>query len=267
MVDAWVPDAVVVADHSWGLVDNLVLELDSADQGRLILKVAGPNDHHIAREIRAHREWVAALSTIGRAPVLLYADEQLNLLITGYLPGELLEGTPAQSSTDTYRQAGFLLAAFHQQLQAYDPAWHDDMRERVERHLAAPHRIDPVVATAVRTELSTWPVGGAQVVPTHGDWQPRNWLIDNGVVRVIDFGRADLRPADTDLARLARQDFQRAPELEVAFFEGYGSDPREPQQWRRTLIAEAVGTASWAYGVKDYDFEAVGHRLLSLLYP
>ncbi|MGW6199374.1 phosphotransferase family protein [Kribbella sp. NPDC055110] len=30
----------------------------------------------------------------------------------------------------------------------------------------------------------------ATLVPTHGDWQPRNWLVDNGTVRVIDFGRA-----------------------------------------------------------------------------
>lgn len=267
VVGRWVPDARVVADHSWGLVDNVVLELDSAERGRLILKVDGPTNHHVTREIRAHREWVSALSSTGLAPVMVYADEASNVLITRYLPGELVQGTPAQDDPDTFRQAGSLLAIFHRQLRSYHPTWNDDLREQVKRHLAAPHRIDPSVATAVRTEISTWPTGGAEVVPTHGDWQPRNWLIDQGTVRIIDFGRADLRPADTDLARLARQDFQRNPELESAFFTGYGSDPREPEQWRRTLIAEAVGTASWAYGVNDYEFEAVGQRQLKLLYP
>jgi hypothetical protein len=61
----------------------------------------------------------------------------------------------------------------------------------------------------VRLEVGTWPGEGTQVVPTHGDWQPRNWLIDEGVVRVIDFGRADLRPAAEDFVRLARQDYWR----------------------------------------------------------
>lgn len=118
-----------------------------------------------------------------------------------------------------------------------------------------------------RAEISTWPGGGSDVVPTHGDWQPRNWLIDDAVVRVIDFGRADLRPPTEDFVRLARQDFARNPLLESAFFEGYGRDPREPEQWRRSLVGEAVGTAVWAYGVGDDRFESFGHRLLHTLYP
>jgi hypothetical protein len=119
----------------------------------------------------------------------------------------------------------------------------------------------------VRAEVSTWPGGGSDVVPTHGDWQPRNWLIDDGVVRVIDFGRADLRPATEDFVRLARQDFARNPRLEAAFLEGYGHDPRDPAQWRRDLVGEAIGTAVWAYGVGDEKFERFGHGLLRSLYP
>lgn len=115
--------------------------------------------------------------------------------------------------------------------------------------------------------MSRWPTGGANVVVTHGDWQPRNWIIDDGVVRVIDFGRTDVRPADEDFGRLARQDFARDPALETAFWDGYGPDPREPGQWRRHLIAEAVGTAVWAFGVGDEAFEHLGHRTLAGLYP
>lgn len=78
------------------------------------------------------------------------------------------------------------------------------------------------------------------LVPTHGDWHPRNWLVDDGTVRVTD--------------------------LEVAFLDGYGRDPREPAPWRRTLVGEAVGTSVWAYGVGDHEFEAVGHHQCAALY-
>jgi Ser/Thr protein kinase RdoA (MazF antagonist) len=101
------------------------------------------------------------------------------------------------------------------------------------------------------------------LVPTHGDWQPRNWLWDDGVVRVIDLGRADLRPAASDLVRLAAQQWRGRPELEEAFLEGYGGDPREPGAWHRLRVAEAVGTAVWAHGVGDEAFEQQGHRMIA----
>jgi len=265
LLDRWVPDARVVADHSWGLVETVVLEL-SSEQGRLVLKAGGPADGHIARELRAHREWLHAWTATGHAPKLLYGDVAAKVLITRYLPGRLLEGTPAQDDPDSYRQAGGLLARYHRQISAYDAEWHDKFRVRVERFLDRPHRIDPEIEELVRAEVSTWPSGGSEVVPTHGDWQPRNWLIDDGVVRVIDFGRADLRHPTEDFVRLAKQDFSRDARLEAAFLEGYGDDPREADQWRRDLLGEAVGTAVWAYGVGDEEFEQFGHRLLAAQY-
>lgn len=262
----WVPDAEVVADHSWGLVATVVLELRSR-QGRFILKAGGPSDGHISRELRAHREWLQPLVATGRAPRLLYGDESAKVLVTRYLPGRLLEGTPAQDDPDAYHQAGELLARYHRQLTAHDSEWHDKLRARVQRNLDRPHRIDSDIVGMLRVEVATWPGGGSNVVPTHGDWQPRNWLIDEDVVRVIDFGRADLRPPTEDFVRLARQDFARNPQLEAAFLDGYGRDPRDPDQWRRDLLAEAVGTAVWAYGVGDEEFESFGHQLLRSLYP
>lgn len=261
----WVPDAEVLVDHSWGLADTTVLELRSR-QGRLVLKAGGPADHHIERELRAHREWLGPWVATGHAPSLMYGDSSAKLLVTVYLPGRLVEGTPAQDDPDAYRQAGELLARYHGQVSVQDPEWHDRFRARVERHLARPHRIDPNIAKLACDEVATWPGGGSMVVPTHGDWQPRNWLIDDGVVRVIDFGRADLRPRTEDFVRLARQDFARDHNLEAAFLDGYGRDPREPEQWRRDLLGEAVGTAVWAYGVGDEEFERFGHQLLRSLY-
>ena len=101
LLGRWVPDAEVLTDHSWGLVDTVVLEL-SSEQGRLVLKAGGPADAHIGREIRAHQEWLGPWAATGHAPRLLYGDASAKVLVTRYLPGQLLEGTPAQDDPDTY---------------------------------------------------------------------------------------------------------------------------------------------------------------------
>lgn len=80
---------------------------------------------------------------------------------------------------------------------------------------------------------------------------------------MIDFGRADMRPALTDFARLAAQDFRRNPALVKAFLDGYGSDPRERDAWHRTRVREAIGTAAWAYQVGEEAFEAQGLRMIA----
>ncbi|GAA1131363.1 hypothetical protein GCM10009630_31540 [Kribbella jejuensis] len=262
LLDEWLPSATIVRDHSWGIIGTCVLELEHAG-AHYIAKAADAEDHHLARELRAHRNWLRPWTTIGRAAELIHADDDAKLLLTRYLPGELVEGTPYEWMPETYHQAGELLAALHEQSAVPDDTYEDRENERIRRYLRMPHRIAPDVVEQVRTTIAHWPTPPALVVPTHGDWQPRNWLIDHGVVRVIDFGRADLRPAYTDLARLAAQQFQRDPALEPALLAGYGSDPREPEAWQRTRLREAVSTAVWAYQVGEEPFEQQGHRMLA----
>jgi hypothetical protein len=67
LLDTWLPGAEVAKDHSWGLVDNTVLEL-SHQGARFIAKAGGEKDHHLARELRAHREWLGCLTSLRRAP-------------------------------------------------------------------------------------------------------------------------------------------------------------------------------------------------------
>nr|WP_206070061.1 aminoglycoside phosphotransferase family protein [Knoellia sp. DB2414S] len=252
-------------DHSWGLVDTHVLEVVSNGQ-RFIVKAAAPGDRHLIRELRAHREWLEPWRLAGRAPVLEHADDEAKLIVTRYLSGRLVEGTSAQDDPDTYRQAGRLLSAFHEQYSGQDAEWNERARQRVLRFLDQPHRIERRIESRVRSEVSNWAGVSATVVPTHGDWQPRNWLTEGGEVRAIDFGRADLRPADEDFVRLARQDFARNPLLETAFLDGYGHDPRQPETWCRAVVGEAVATAVWAYHVGDEEFEEVGHAQLRQLF-
>lgn len=265
-VQTWIGAGRVIADHSWGQTDTIVLEVEW-QATRFIVKAGGTKNGHILREIRAHRHWTGPWVSTGRAAQLVGADETARVLVTTYVPGRLVEGTPSQRDPETYRQAGALLAAFHAQHGSFDARWNDKLRERVLRFLAMPHNIAPETEGQVRLEISEWPSGGATVVPTHGDWQPRNWLIDDGVLRVIDLGRFDLRAPEEDLVRLGRQDFLNAPALEAAFVDGYGCDPRDEGMWRRMNVVEAVGTAAWAYMVGDTRFEATGHAHLERLYP
>jgi thiamine kinase-like enzyme len=258
----WLPGAEVVTDHSWGLVGTTVLELRH-DGTQYVAKAGDPADHHIAREVRAHREWLEPWTSRGRAPQLVRADAEAKLLLTRYLPGELVQGSDHEELPDTYRQAGELLARFHQQLAVEDPEFEARELAKSLAALGKPHHIAPELTERLRAEIESWPTPATTLVPTHGDWQPRNWLVHRGVVSVIDFGRAGLRPAFTDFARLAVQQFQRNPALESAFLQGYGTDPREPEAWHRNRLREAIGTAVWAYQVRDEGFEQQGHRMIA----
>ena len=262
LLQQWFADLEVVADWSWGLTDTVVLHARSGGRD-LVVKAAGPQNHHIAREIRAHREWVGPLADRGLAPRLLHAEESANLLVTAHLEGELALGTAAEGEAATYAQAGGLLALLHGQASRTDPDFEREQNARTLRWLEGPHRIDADTAAEIRARVATFDCPPALLVPTHGDWQPRNWLAHGGCIRAIDFGRADWRPAFSDLARLAVQQFADRPDLEAAFLAGYGTDPRDPDAWRRNQLREAVGTACWAYQVGDTSFETQGHRMIA----
>jgi hypothetical protein len=262
LLKAWFPQMAVIADLSWGLVDTVVLHVRDRDRD-VIVKAGGPANHHIGREIAAHRAWVGCLAEIDRAPQLLRADETANVLVTTCVEGQLVLGADAEWQAETYAQAGELLERFHSQAARVDNDYEHDANAAALRWLDGAHGIAPMVEAQLRAELVALASPTVTLVPTHGDWQPRNWLHHLGTVKVIDFGRADWRPADSDFARLANQQFLDRPDLERAFIDGYGSDPREPSAWRRTRLREAIGTACWAFQVGELPFEAQGHRMIA----
>lgn len=262
LLEQWLPGATVLEDHSWGLPGATVLELIQ-DGDRYIAKAADESDHHIARELNAHRHWLGPWTSLGRAPQLVHADDEARLLVTRYLPGSLVQGSSDEWDPDVYRQAGDLLARLHAQLSVEDARFEEQANEHALRWLARPHRIPEPTTKRLREIIQAWPTPASVLVPTHGDWQPRNWLVHQHTVSVIDFGRADLRPAFTDFARLSVQQFRAVPSLESAFLAGYGEDPREQAAWRRNQVREAIGTAAWAYQVGDEPFEQQGHRMLA----
>ncbi|WJK39487.1 phosphotransferase [Solwaraspora sp. WMMA2056] len=262
LLDRWLPGVSVERDHSWGLVATTVLGVTHAGS-RFIVKAGGHDDHHLARELHAHRHWLRPWTRIGRAPTLVYGSAEAKLLITRFLPGDLALGSGHADDPDIHRQAGELLAMLHAQIAVTDVDHERRENAKSLSWLAGPHRIDDDTVRRLRAEIASWPTPSVTLVPTHGDWHPRNWLVDGGVVSVIDFGRAALRPAYTDLARLGVNDFRRTPALEAAFLDGYGTDPRTADAWHRTQVREAIGTAAWAYRVGDERFEAQGHRMIA----
>jgi hypothetical protein len=262
LLHRWLPGASVARDHSWPLVETTVLEVTFAGS-RFIVKAGGDGDHHIERELHAHLRWLRPWTSAGRAPVLEHGDAAAKLLVTSYLPGRLVLGSDHADEPATYRQAAELLAQFHAQAVVADDEYERRENDKALAWLSGPHRIAAPVVAMLRAQIASWPTPPAALTPTHGDWQPRNWLIHDGIVSVIDFGRAAMRPALTDFVRLAARDFRRDPSLESAFLDGYGSDPRTPDAWNRALIREAIGTACWAYQVGDESFEEQGHRMIA----
>ena len=261
LVEYWLSQPRVIADMSWDEHATVVLDVQSP-QGRLVIKAAGPADHHIDREITAYRTATGALSRSGHAPRLRYRYSAEKLIVIDHLPGELVQGSAAESAAGTYHRAGRLLRALHDVGHLVDPDWE---RAEVAKSLAwlnKPHRISARTESVLRRILGEYRCRPVTVVPTHGDWQPRNWLIDSGVVRVIDFGRFAWRPAATDFCRLAAQQWRADPALQTAFVDGYGNDPREPDSWRMLALHQAIGTAVWAHQVGDGDFERQGHRMI-----
>lgn len=261
-MDRWLPGATVEADHSWGLVETTVLEMTRAGS-RFIVKAGGDHDHHIERELRAHRNWLHPWTSRGRAPALVYGSADAKVIVTRYLPGELVLGSGYADDPGTFRQAGELLALLHAQTVVTDDDYERRESEKSLALLSQPHRIAATTVERLRAEIAAWPTPPATLVPTHGDWQPRNWLVHDGLVGVIDFGRSAMRPAVTDFTRLAAQDFSRNRALEAAFLDGYGADPRETGAWYRGRVREAIAIAIWAYRVGDEPFEAQGHRMIA----
>ncbi|TCL79667.1 MULTISPECIES: aminoglycoside phosphotransferase family protein [unclassified Curtobacterium] len=262
------PDAVLVADDSWGLLDTRVLHVVNGAVSYTV-KASGPDNTHFPRELEAHRTVTDALCTAGDAGALVSADEDHRVLVLERVPGHLALGTADEHAPDVHRQAGAVLRRLHDHGTRHDPTFLLREQAKALAALDAPHRISSDVAARTRAALEMLPTDHPDepLVPTHGDFHPRNWIVDDeddchGRLRVIDFGRFGWRPASFDLTRLAVLHWQDDPALEAAFFDGYGDDPRESDGWRWLQLREAVGTATWAYAVGDEGFEAQGHDML-----
>jgi tRNA A-37 threonylcarbamoyl transferase component Bud32 len=259
LIDQWLGAWELEADMSWGVQGILVLKL-ATPRGSVVVK-ASDVPHHIRREIRAYQQMTAPLGD--HTPRLLHADPLAGVVVISWLPGDLVEGGPFERSPSFFHQAGALLARLHaprQVTRSYDRAALnkiDDFARRAERLVAAP------LLHAVRRIADTHIAAPRILYATHGDYQPRNWIHDDGRLSMIDFGRAGYRPWVTDFVRLEHSYFEDHPDLRTAFLRGYGRDPaEEPDSWRLDNVLQSLGTVVWAHDVGDRLFEAAGLRMV-----
>ncbi|MCK0115452.1 aminoglycoside phosphotransferase family protein [Isoptericola sp. S6320L] len=266
LVAAWCGPVTLVADHSRGSTGVTVLRLraaDGTDGTDVALKASGPADLRLAPEITAHESLLAPLVPGGRVPRLLHADRERHLLATAWLAGEPVEGTAAEHDPATYRQAGELLARLHALGTRVDGDWEAAQDARAMRWLDGPHGLGARLEERLRAVLASHAHPPVLVVPTHGDVGPRSWVLGDGVVRFVGFGRAGWRAPCTDLVRLDRR-LEGRTDLVAAFVAGYGADPRCGDVWRRAVVREAIGTAVRAYQAGDAAVEAHGRHLVDL---
>lgn len=261
LLTSWLGQFSVVQDYSWPLQDTNVLHV-ATRQGEEFIVKASTTSHHIHREIAAHAGGFEGLH--GRVPALRHASANAGILVTEFLPGILVEGTPAEDEPETYRQAGELLARIHRPA-GDSSTYAKALTAKTRAWMGRAHGLLPgSQLDSFEHELDALRPGVAQLVATHGDYQPRNWLQDNGQIKVIDFGRAEPRPWVHDLVRLSHQRFVHGPDLADAFHAGLGKTvgPAEADLWRLENLNQAIGTVVWAHQVGDTAFEQTGRTLV-----
>jgi len=175
------------------------------------------------REVHAYRNWTDSLGPA--APALVAVDAPTRTIIIAAVPGQQCQGPV---TAQTHQRAGEILRRFHE---AEPPrrlfGYRDWLRDRSahwlgkarpfmggqDRAAAAAH-LDALLPTAVRAG-----------VPCHLDFQERNWLMDqDGNVYLIDFEHARTDLWLRDLVRLRFRVWPGRPDLQDAFFTGYGHD-------------------------------------------
>ncbi len=230
-------------------------------------------------ELIVYSKWLPALRGAGdwQLPELADNSDELGALVLTEVPGDVLsesEPTPEDRLT-MHWTAGRLAATIHRlDVDAEDagPARTYD-RSTWDQYLtaAAPHLDRELLQWIERTASGDDLFRGLQLVPTHSDFSPRNWLIDRSSDRltlgVIDWERA--RPGYwlEDAVRMAFDDWAEEPALRMAFFDGYGRMPSSAEEHQLDLIclANAVATVSWATRQGDLEFAHFGREVITEL--
>lgn len=245
---------------------------------------------HWESEFHAYEQWAPAFGRF--APRLLAARSEPPLaLIIGELPGMVLEGvqlSPTQERA-VWCAAGRALAGFHAQAvgEAFGPCRRDgspagtpvtDAEEYVRagfddwlaRGLRGGWLSDEehALVQAARERIPAF--AGERPVPCHRDYCPANWLVGEGAwTGVIDFEFSawDVRVAD--FTRSPTWEWLNRPDLEAAFFEGYGRvfTPEEEQQRLVGHVLYALGAIVWGKENEYNGFAREGRQALRQLAP
>ena len=142
--------------------------------------------HHHAAEVFTLWEWVPLLAPADWwcAASVVLSDEDLGAVILTALPGQPLSSLslPESKQAEVHRLAGRLASQLHaldadtqqvERTQLYDPAL-----KRRYLTLAKPHLPGELFLWVERACADDDAFEGPAVVPTHSDYSPRNWVVE-----------------------------------------------------------------------------------------
>jgi Ser/Thr protein kinase RdoA (MazF antagonist) len=219
------------------LGDAVVRVRDARSQEFVVKQHRSRSKHD--REVHAYQHWTAALSP--SAPRLIAADSAVITIVVTTLPGQPCSGDPKAAE---HHQAGALLRRFHGTEPARELPWFPGWLDDRVRYWASQAKtlLSTEDATVVDSHLTALRmIGVPHGVPCHLDFQPRNWMVDeSGNLALIDFEHARIDLPARDFVRLRFRVWASRPDLQEAFFDGYG---------RR--LTDAEDEAVWHLGALD----------------
>lgn len=257
-VRTWVEDRLgpllSVRESSWGAGPNRVWWV-KAPSGEAMLKQYAEH-RKLDQERRAYREWTGCLG----GSVARWIDDS-DPLELGLLTRLETHVSPSFPRIELHRRAGALLARFHQQ--PFEDSDAMDLGEAIARRTAQWRERAKEILSAHDLAWADTRLGDLRDfasfrrVPCHRDYTSRNWLVlTSGDVAVIDFEHTRPDLSLWDFAKLWSGEWRRAPELEQAFFEGYGAPLTGDEQelMGRIAVISALGTLVWATEHRDEPF-------------
>uniref|UniRef100_A0AAU2JXQ9 Phosphotransferase n=1 Tax=Streptomyces sp. NBC_00049 TaxID=2903617 RepID=A0AAU2JXQ9_9ACTN len=261
------------ASHDWDR--SRVWEVAAADGVNRYVKVS-PSEKFFTRETRAYRHVVPALGH-SRAPSLIDSRaEDLVLLLTA-VPGASAKelGLSASDWRAVHQQAGVLSARLHEagELGRADRVEAEGSlgaaADGAEKYLArAGDRLSEGEQQLVRDHAAELRrVGPVPVGFIHGDSQPRNWMVSEGVLALIDFERTRPAALVQDLVILAVTQWVDHPDREQAFLSSYGRTLTDAERYALRCLAalDAVNCLAWGPDNGDELVTARGRRTLDRL--
>lgn len=265
-VDAFLGPCELIRDLSWSLELATVLELRLQNGEAVIAKSHADHDLFLA-EVDAYRRWVPAIAD--RAPRLLGVNEEHQVLVLSRLQGRSPAGLSPEETLIAHQDAGYVLRRLHAaEPPRPEPEWASHREKNLRRWLAEAPKglLDAAdVAWALEQVAGLRKLPTPTVVPCHGDWQPRNWLVDDHLrVFAFDFERARLSWWIHDLQRLIWQEWASMPPLMAAFLDGYGRDLTEYELeglWCNTAAGHLVQIV-WATTNGDLGYADEGRNHL-----
>jgi tRNA A-37 threonylcarbamoyl transferase component Bud32 len=243
----------VVQDCTWEHRMSRVLRLRDRHGAEWFVKQHRDQNRYAA-EVMAYRRWVPALGS--QAPRLRSCDDELHAIIISAVPGTLAPWpAPAARALLDRRRADELIiqrqaGAALQRLHRAEPPlrWPDFGLAKIgELDQLMPQAAGLLTGAKLgfaRTQVRAMTaITTAVKVPCHRDYTPRNWLIHDGTLSVIDYEWARLDAPASDLARLHIGAWTGRPDLAEAFLDGYGRQLGDADH--AILRGCAVITAIW----------------------